>query len=261
MTISRERPAATGADAETEGGEFADGRDGSAAVRDSSGGRRGDRRRVRRVRHHLALAALTAISLAGFYVLAPVKGTIHLWSMATAYTGLWLLVTALALGPLNVLRSRPNPVSFDLRRDIGIWAGLLGLAHVVVGLQVHMKGRMWAYFVYPPEQPHSFPLQHGIFGLANWTGLAAGLGLLLLLGLSNDLSLRRLRSRRWKSLQRWAYWIFGLVVVHGVAYQLIEKRALWFVYLFGAVVAAACVAQAAGFGARRASRREGEGRS
>ena len=40
------------------------------------------------------------------------------WSMATAYVGLALLGATLALGPLSVLRRRPNPVSTDLRRDV-----------------------------------------------------------------------------------------------------------------------------------------------
>lgn len=62
-------------------------------------------------------------------------------SVATAYAGLLLRAITLLLGPWNVLRGRPNPVSTDVRRDVGIWAGILSLAHVVFGLQVHMRGR------------------------------------------------------------------------------------------------------------------------
>jgi sulfoxide reductase heme-binding subunit YedZ len=46
----------------------------------------------------------------------------------------------------------------------------------------------------------------------------------LLLALSNDLSLRRLGTRKWKSLQRWTYAAVALTIAHGVAYQQIEKR-------------------------------------
>ena len=52
--------------------------------------------------------------------------------MATAYAGLAFLAISLWLGPWNVLRRRPNPVSFDLRRDVGIWAVVLAIVHTVV---------------------------------------------------------------------------------------------------------------------------------
>jgi hypothetical protein len=41
---------------------------------------------------------------------------------------------------------------------------------------------------------------------------------------------------QWKGLQRWNYGAFALTVVHGIAYQLIERRALMFVGLGFAVV-------------------------
>lgn len=47
---------------------------------------------------------------------------------------------------------------------------------------------------------------------------------LMLLAISNDLSLRVLKTKRWKSLQRWTYAAFVLTAAHGIAYQLIEKR-------------------------------------
>jgi sulfoxide reductase heme-binding subunit YedZ len=47
---------------------------------------------------------------------------------------------------------------------------------------------------------------------------------LLLLAISNDLSLRRLGTRKWKSLQRWTYLAVGLTLMHAVAYQRIERR-------------------------------------
>ena len=68
------------------------------------------------------------------------------WSMATAYVGLAPLAVSLVTGPLNVLRRRPNPVSSDLRRDIGIWARLISIAHFLVGWQVHMPRRYLYWF-------------------------------------------------------------------------------------------------------------------
>jgi methionine sulfoxide reductase heme-binding subunit len=54
----------------------------------------------------------------------------------------------------------------------------------------------------------------------------------MLLAISNDLSLRTLKTRRWKSLQRWAYVAFVLTAAHGIAYQSIEKRRVPWVLVF-----------------------------
>ncbi|MFV1988939.1 MAG: hypothetical protein ACC682_16835 [Gemmatimonadota bacterium] len=169
-------------------------------------------------------------------------------SMGTAYVSLVLLVATLAIGPLNIVRGRPNPVSTNLRRDVGIWGGIAALAHLVFGLQVHLRGNMSQYFLYPAEWERAFPLRFDTFGLANWTGLLSGLLFLLLLCLSNDISLRRLGAARWKSLQRWIYAAFALLVFHGVLYQLvIESRPWGWVVFLGALVGTVGVAQGAGF--------------
>jgi methionine sulfoxide reductase heme-binding subunit len=207
--------------------------------------------RIRRIRRHVGLAALSGSMLALFWVLLPYTGAIARLSFGSAYTGLALLGASLALGPLNVLRNRPNPVSFDLRRDVGIWAGAVGLFHVFVGLQAHLGGEFWRYFVYRlPTRWDPLPIRFDLFGLANHTGLAATLVLVLLLALSNDLALRRLGTRRWKSLQRWNYVVFGLVVLHGAGYQLNSGRPPALVALFAAMVAAVVIIQIAGYRAR-----------
>ena len=145
-------------------------------------------------------------------------------SMATGYASVVLIAWAMLIGPWRVRRGRPAPASTDLRRDVGIWGAIFGLAHVVTGLQVHFGGKFWKYFLYP-NGDHRIPLRHDLFGFANWTGLAAGLLLVLLLAISNDVSLRTLGTRRWKSWQRWTYWAAALTVAHGLAYQL-ETRHL-----------------------------------
>lgn len=171
--------------------------------------------------------------------------------MASAYASLFLLATTLMIGPWNKLRGRANPVSSYLRRDVGIWAGMLGIVHVIVGLQVHMDGKLWLYFLPPPDAAYRFPLRIDPFGLTNYAGLAAGLILIMLLALSSNASLRALGAVRWKRLQRWNYAAAALVVAHGVVYQLLEKRALGFVLLFGVAVALALAFQIAGAAAAR----------
>jgi len=81
--------------------------------------------------------------------------------------------------------------------------------------------------------------------------LGATLILAMLLALSNDMSLRRLGTKRWKSLQRWNYLCCILVVLHGIAYQFIENRSLWFVVFFAGMVLLAGVLQFVGVQAKR----------
>src|SRR6478735_3687364 len=175
-------------------------------------------------------------------------------SMATGYTSVVLIGWALAIGPWRVRRGRSAPVSTDLRRDVGIWGGLFGLAHVATGLFVHL-GDPLKYFFYRGTG-RALPVRYDLFGFANWSGLAATLLLLLLLLISNDVSLRTLGSRRWKAWQRWTYWAGVLIVVHGLAYQWIEKGNGGWVYLFVPVVLIVAALQLDGrrrFLARRAA--------
>lgn len=201
----------------------------------------------RRVRRH-ALIAAGALGLTAALAIAPRAGpAVFRVSLGTGYAALLLLGLSLALGPLNVLRGRPNPVSSDLRRDVGIWTAVFGLAHVISGALVHMGGRVWPYFFYPADQPHRFPLRHDPFGAANWLGLGATMVLVLLLAISNDLSLRRLGTPRWKALQRWNYALAALTLLHGAAYQLVESQKWPFVLLLAATATAALLLQGAGF--------------
>jgi sulfoxide reductase heme-binding subunit YedZ len=105
--------------------------------------------------------------------------------------------------------------------------------------------------VYPAEQAGWFPLRLDSFGWANHLGLLAGLLLVLLLVLSNDWSLRRLGAQRWKGLQRWNYAVFGLVLAHGVLYQVLEKRIAGWVITFAVLSVLIIALQMAGFRGRR----------
>lgn len=202
--------------------------------------------RRRFVRHHFVLALATSVALLATYALTTSKNPVFRWSMATGYVGLALLGATLVTGPLNIVRRRPNPVSTDLRRDLGIWAGVLAIAHFLIGWQVHMKHR-YLYWLREVEDTGGLTLRSDLFGFANYTGLAAVLIVLLLLVLSNDYYLRELGARRWKALQRWNYALFALVAAHGVAYQLIEKRVAPFVVAFAALSLLALIAQYVGF--------------
>jgi len=199
--------------------------------------------------HYLPLVTSAAVTTAALAVLVDSPVLVYRLSVATAIVGLALFGLSLGIGPIGLLvRGRPLPISTDLRRDVGILAGILSLLHVAIGLMVYPDVR--SYFVYPMAewQRRLFLLRLDDFGAANWTGLAASVILVLLLATSGDWALRRYGARRWKQIQQLAYWAFGIVFVHGVVYQRLDphpQHAL--VVIFGIIVAGVVGLQAAGY--------------
>jgi len=213
------------------------------------------RLRRRLLQHHLPLFLLSCSSVAWIYLTRPYKDAVMKASFATAYPALFLLAATLLIGPLNLLLRRRNPVSIDLRRDLGIWAGILAIAHTVVGQNVHLRGRPWLYYIYDHPSRHMLPTRHDVFGLANYTGAFCTLLLILLLATSNDLSLRRLGTRPWKQLQRWNYAAFALLAVHALAYEegIEHQKIPWFALTI-AGLAITLLLQLAGYVQRRRAR-------
>ena len=202
-------------------------------------------------RHHLPLLLISLAAVAALYFTRPYPDVISRASFATAYPALALLAATVLVGPWNVLRRKANPVSSDLRRDIGIWAGLLGIAHAAVGQFVHLRGRPWLYYVYGPGE-HHHGMRHDLFGLANYTGALGVLLIAALFATSNDWSLRRFGAQKWKELQQWNYAVFALVAVHSFAFQGVEKQKLAWVITAAICIAAAGVMQIAGVARRMA---------
>ena len=209
------------------------------------------RLRRRLLRHHLPLLVLSILSVAILYLTRPYRDVLSRASFATAYPALLLLACTLLLGPWRLLRNKRNPISDDLRRDIGIWAGLLGILHAVVGQCVHLRGRPWLYYVYEAKSKHSFPLRHDLFGFANYTGAIATLVLLALLATSSDYALRAMGTPRWKQLQRYNYALFALTILHALAYQFIEKQKFPFVSIVATSIVVTIVLQALGYRRRK----------
>jgi len=185
---------------------------------------------MRRVRTHVLVGAGSLAATVIVFALVASEDAVFRTSMATAYVALALLAITLLFGPVAALQGQRYPLSTDIRRDFGIWSGILAVAHVVVGLQVHMRGKMWEYFAHASQGmllPRFDP-----FGLANYTGLAATVILVALLVTSNDASLRHLGADRWRKVHALASWGLALTLLHGAAYQAIEKRAWAFVLVF-----------------------------
>jgi sulfoxide reductase heme-binding subunit YedZ len=194
-----------------------------------------------------------ALSFVSLYYTRPYQDVLTRASFATAYPALILLAATLLMGPWNVLQKRRNPISSDLRRDIGIWAGILSAVHSVIGQTVHLRGRPWLYYLYEDRERRALPLRHDLFGFSNYTGLWSLLVLLALLATSNDYSLRRLGTPRWKQLQRWNYFGFALAAAHAIGYQLIEKQRTSFVVVVAVCILITVCLQIAGYLKRRAA--------
>ena len=60
---------------------------------------------------------------AAIYALLPPADVRHRISFASAYVAIVYLVISFALGPYRLWQKLHNPISFDLRRDVGIWVG------------------------------------------------------------------------------------------------------------------------------------------
>jgi len=177
---------------------------------------------MRRGRNHVALGAASLSATWAVFAATESDDPVFRGSIATAYVALGLFIITIAFGPYVALRGRRYPVSTDIRRDFGIWSALVAILHVIVGLQVHLRGKMWEYFVHPIK---GVPLPRiDPFGAANYTGLAAGLILVVLLATSNDVSLRRLGAGPWRSLHALVAWCLVLTLLHAVTYQFVEKR-------------------------------------
>lgn len=181
--------------------------------------------------HHLPIGLATLASGYALYVTRSFPDVLTRLSFSSAYPALVLLTATLLIGPLKILAGDRLAVSMDFRRDIGIWAGIVGLFHVVVGQCVHLRGRPWLYYIYENwQQKHFLPVRHDLFGLANFTGLLAAFILLALFATSNDAALRKLSTPGWKQLQRWNYACFGLTAIHTLTYQTgIESQTFGFI--------------------------------
>lgn len=153
----------------------------------------------------------------------------------------------MVLGPLNVLRQKHNPVHSAVRRDVGITAGIAALVHTVLGLQVHAGGTLIGYFtVRGPGGPTAVA-----FVTANYVGLLSAAILAVLVSISNNVGVRSLGLPRWKKIQRTAYVAAAAALVHGVIYQLLERRQVAIIMLLVAIAVAVIMVQVRGTRARR----------
>jgi len=190
------------------------------------------------------MTVLTAISTFILYLVWKDRDAITFIADVTGYISIFLLLLSLVLGSINLLLRRKNPVSTYLRRDIGIFGGLLAVIHSVTGLFVHLRGKMWQYFLV--EIDHSYSVKLDNFGIANYTGVIAALLISLLIIISNNYSLRTLKAVKWKNLQRLSYLMFILVLIHAILYSVVLDHISFVFYLYIPIVLVVLIFQIIG---------------
>ena len=181
--------------------------------------------------HYIPMLVVSIIFCFIFYVFrSPPLTTIPFITYTSGYLSIFLIALSMLLGPVNLILKQKNPISSYIRRDIGIFGGILGIVHSVVGLFMHFTGKPWLYFV--KEVEDGFSIRFGNFGLANYTGLLGFLILIFLLFISNDHFLVKYKAVKWKNLQRFTYPLFLLVIAHSVFYRLNAEKEDLILYLY-----------------------------
>jgi methionine sulfoxide reductase heme-binding subunit len=180
-------------------------------------------------RHYLPLLALTLVAGLFFYFNRANRNIITFITDASGFISLVMLSASLIIGPVILLLKNHNPLSTYFRRDLSITGGLLAVIHSVAGLFVHLRGKTWLYFLKENESGYSIRLD--TFGLANYTGVISALIILLLIITSSDYMLKELNPARWKRIQRLAYLMFILIIIHCFCYR-IGKQNLDLIYWF-----------------------------
>ena len=205
------------------------------------------------MRHGLVGLVTSAVMISALTI-GPPSGRWDRLSIVSAYVCLILYAWTLVTGPIRVLRKRPPQLNVYLRRDIGIWAAISGLLHLLIGTDVAMSPVYLGKFVTGPDGFADAEMRSGLFSWGSVTGFVAGLIFLLLLALSNDYVLRWLGPKWWKRLQRSSYTAFFLFVLHGYAFQALELRAWPLVGTLVAVTVAVLWLQIRGARATRHAR-------
>ncbi len=199
----------------------------------------------RLIRHALLAAASAAV--AGLaYALAPPALGLDRASLAISWLCLLLFSAALAVGPLHTLRTGRVLANHLLRRDLGIWCALNGLAHLAISFDISMNPGYLQLFV---DGATSWPapgVRRQMYMWAVIGSLVIAAVFVLLLGLSSNLAMRLVGPTWWKRLQRGSYLAFGLTVAHAAAFQIIESRTTWLMALLGLLTLLVVLAQAAG---------------
>lgn len=174
---------------------------------------------------HLAVGALTAVLVAGFWASRmDWSPDMRLWR-AIGDAAVVLLFVCLAMGPAARL-SRAAARALTWRRYVGVWAALAALTHSVLIIDGWAQWSVRRFLGYEvvAQLGREVRLEPG-FGLANLMGLVAAAWLLVLLATSSDRAVRLLGGRSWKWLHGGITVVFYLAVLHAGYFLFIHYTA------------------------------------
>jgi DMSO/TMAO reductase YedYZ heme-binding membrane subunit/nitrite reductase/ring-hydroxylating ferredoxin subunit len=189
----------------------------------------------KRLLTHLGLFGFTILGIIATYLYESTSQLNDILSLGTGYVSLILLVVTLSIGTLNLVLKRKNPVNVNFRRDVGIWCGITGVFHGLVSFTIYNSSNILSYFL-TKSSNGSYSAEFNLNALSNVVGVLAFLIMLALLVTSNNLSMRYLKGKSWKYVQRLNYPLIILVVVHTIGYLVLNLRESFFTFLLTALV-------------------------
>jgi DMSO/TMAO reductase YedYZ heme-binding membrane subunit len=177
-----------------------------------------------RFQHHLALVATTGIVLIAAVVSGPLAAALDRLSIVSAYLCMGYLCAALLIGPRQAIQSGRVAINDFLRRDIGIWAALVGFGHFYLAIILSMNSEYLDLFVYADDLSYSEQIRDRLYSFGAISGFVVGILFVLLLALSNNRSSKLIGATWWKRMQRTSYLAFVFTITHAVAFQILESR-------------------------------------
>ncbi|MFF2531942.1 ferric reductase-like transmembrane domain-containing protein [Brevibacillus sp. NPDC058079] len=189
----------------------------------------------RRLVAHVSIVSLILLGASWMWTDFSSFPALETWSMILGYLSFILIGCTLLIGPLQSwLPVSWTAVSLSIRRDIGIWAGLIGLLHVILVLVlfeseprlmiIHEnrseKADGWlGLFFFDSSDPTMWPSPNWtLTGVANYLGLLAFFILLALWLTSSARAEKWLGGSSWKRLHLANPWLFIIVLFHGLIY-------------------------------------------
>ncbi|QDS35885.1 ferric reductase-like transmembrane domain-containing protein [Brevibacillus brevis] len=189
----------------------------------------------RRLVAHVSILSLILLGASWMWTDFSSFPAMETWSMILGYLSFILIGCTLLIGPLQSwLPAGWMAVSLSIRRDIGIWAGLTGLLHVILVLVLFEseprlmiiddnrfeKADGWlGLFFFASSDPTMWPFPNWTFtGVANYLGLLAFFMLLALWLTSSARAEKWLGGSSWKRLHLANPWLFVIVLFHGLIY-------------------------------------------
>jgi methionine sulfoxide reductase heme-binding subunit len=198
------------------------------------------------IKKHVVVGMLSFIVITAFFLSRPEIGwNARIWK-AMGDGAFILLAITLMIGPMAKLWPLKFARMISWRRETGIWAALIALAHAFLIQLLLFQGDMMRLLGYSFINNDYVLVDPGL-GLSNIIGIVALFMMALLLATSSNYAINMMGNKAWKFLHMSAYTIFYLVAIHA-SYHLVLKGSLdWFSVPFMVITATVIMLQGAAF--------------